>query len=416
MTTDTAPETLAGGGLVRIGLRHFNRLFNGIVGGFGLLYALQTTDSLAADLRSMSNPLGFVVIGLVVLSVLVGLVPVLVQHRAGSLFLAGTVLYCAALLIWPFAVRPPVPTDPMPWLIAVWPVCAAYGAQASRTRVVPAIGAVLVSALAGFELVSVGIDAADAVVNSLFMLGIALVLVLLLGTVRNNVVIAAQAQQAALAGFAATRTDDATEEERKRTDALMHDSVLTTFLAAAAARTPDDEDLARRMAANSLRVLLHVNGLGREGTPVLPFGQALAARHEELAALLPVFDADFHGAESVVLPEDVAGTVIELVLETMRNSVQHAAGATRRSIRAEPLGPDGIRVTVQDDGCGFDPTGLRRTGAGNGRRAVHRLRALDGRADVRTAPGRGVQVVLSWGSIVVSGTSLLSDDELAVTS
>ena len=71
---------------------------------------------------------------------------------------------------------------------------------------------------------------------------------------------------------------------------------------------------------------------------------------------------------------------------------------------------------MEDDGCGFDPTDVRVTGAGAGRRAVHRLRALDGRADVLTAPGRGVRVVLSWGSIVVSGTSLLSDDELAVTS
>jgi signal transduction histidine kinase len=97
----------------------------------------------------------------------------------------------------------------------------------------------------------------------------------------------------------------------------------------------------------------------------------------------------------------------------MRNSVQHAGDAVR-SVRAEPLGPDGIRVTVLDDGCGFDPVALGAPGSGQ--RAVHRLRALDGRADVRTAPGRGVRVVLSWGSIVVSGTSLLSDDELAVTS
>jgi hypothetical protein len=412
MTTDGAE---LGAGLVRLGLRRFDRLFNGIVGGFGVLYALQTADSLVADLPSMSNPVGVVVMVLAGVAVLAGVVPFIAPTRARAAFLIGTVLFGNALLLWPIAIEPPIPTDPMPWLCAIWPVAAAYAAQSAHTRLYPVLGTAVFSAYAGAVLwLADGMDLADAAVNAGFMLCIALALALLLGFVRRGVLAAAEAQQAALTGFTSSRFDDATEEERKRTDALMHDAVLTTFLAAASAQTPESEDLARRMAANSLRVLMHVNGLGRNGA-VVPFGQAFAEQRGQLASALRPFDTDLGAAESVMLPADVARAIIDLLLASLRFSAQQSPDATLRLCRAEPLGADGIRVTVEDDGSGFDMATIRQQGDGDGLDAVDRLRALEGRVDVRSAPGEGMSLVVSWGSVVMTGTALLPE-ELSVQS
>jgi hypothetical protein len=410
MTTDPPVE------LVRVGLRRFDRLFSAIVGGFGVLFSLQTADSFVADLPSMSNPVGAVVIGLVVLSVLAGVVPIVAPARAHRAFLTGAMLFAVALLLWPLAIERPVPTETMPWLVAVWPVPAAYAAQAARSRTLTVVGAVVFSSVAAFALRSSGgMDLPDVLVNALFMLGLALVLFLLLGFVRRGVLSAASAQQEALAGFASTKFDDATEVERRRTDALMHDAVLTTFLAAASAETPESEDLARRMAANSLRVLMHVNGLGRNGE-VVPFGQAFAERRAQLGPALQPFSAEFGAAASVMLPADVADAIVELLLASLRFSVAESRGATRRVCRAEPLGADGIRVVVEDDGSGIDLGTIRRDIGEDGFDVVDRLRALEGRLDVRSAPGEGMTLTVSWGSVVLSGTALPPEQAEAVRS
>jgi signal transduction histidine kinase len=406
--TDPLPAGPDGGGVVRLGLDRFRRLFNVIVGAFGVLYTLQTADSFVADLPTAAGPWGVTVLVLVLVAVLAGLVPIVSTTRARTAFIAGTVLYAVALLLWPLTVRAPIPADPVPWLVAVWPAPAAYAAQASRTRRVPIVGAVAFGAFTATALRLRGLDTASALGDGLFMAGIAIVLILLLHRVRRGVVSLAKAQQDALARFAETQDDDATETERKRTDALLHDAVLTTFLSAAAARTPEDEDLAGRMAGNALRVLLHVNGVGH-GDAVMPFGQALLDEREVLDPLLLRFEVDLGPTMSIMLPEEVARAIVAVLLQAVRNSVQHAHGARRRTLRAVPLGPDGIRVVVEDDGCGFDPATVE---PGAGAAAVRALRALEGRADVRTAVGGGTGFTVSWGSVVMVGTDLVAEAPL----
>jgi signal transduction histidine kinase len=408
MTELDAAEQSLGNRVIRAGLRRFDRLFTIIVGVFGLLFALQTGDSLVADIPAMSSALGAVVIALVLLSVLTGLGPILVPTRARAISLSAIGLYTVALLLWPLSVQPPLPTDPMPWIVAIWPVPAAYAAHISTSRRLTIIGGLLLSAYAGIALQQAGrLDAADAAVNSLFMAGIVIVLVLLLGMVRRGIVAAGAAQQAALLGYATTELDEATETERKRTDALLNDAVLTTFLSAAAAATDEDDRLARRMATNALRVLLHVHGVDRQAA-AMTFGQALAERRHEYEPWLPLFDVDLGPSETIMLPEDVARAIADILIHGVQNSVRHALDATGRVIRVSRLGPDGIRVQVEDDGCGFDPDTVGTEGRGHA--SLQRLRTLEARADVRAAPGRGVTLTVSWGSVVMVGTTPLPDE------
>lgn len=408
------PRAGVSGLVVSAGMRRFDRLFDLIVGGFGILYALQTFDSLVADAPSLAHPLGVVVASLVGLAVLVGLGPLIAPSRSGLLFLLGAAFYGAALLLWTWTVTPPVSTDPMPWLIAIWPVGAAYLARGARTRAVPIAIATVFSTVASLGLRFRGdVAASDVAVDSLFMTGLAVVLVLLLGTVRERVVAAARTQQQAVDDFASAQLEDATEQERRRTDALLNDAVLTTFLSAASAGDPESEDLASRMAANSLRVLMHVNAVGRT-EEVLPFGQALAQRCEQLGIWLSHFDQDLTAAEVVMLPEEVADALVGMLVQSLANSVRHADGATRRIVRAHPLGHDGIRIIIEDDGCGFDAGMLHQQGGGRGSESARALRALDGRVDIDTAPGAGARLVLSWGSVAIVGTDLLIDEERRV--
>lgn len=401
----------ASGRIVSAGMRRFDRLFDFIVGGFGILYSLQTADSFVAELPSFSNPQGVVLIVMIGVGILAGLGPLIAPARARLLFLFGAALYGGALLLWASALTPPVPVNPMPWLIALWPVGAAYLARGARTLVVPIVIATAFSILASLALRFRGrVAAPDVAVDSLFMTGLALVLVLLLGTVRRHVVAVAETQQRAVDGFATEQLEDATEQERKRTDALLHDAVLTTFLSAAAASDPDSEDLAARMAANSLRVLLHVNAVGRD-EEVLPFGRVLAEHCTQLGIWLGHFEQDLTPAEVVMLPAEVARALVGMMVQSLANSVHHAEGATRRSLRAHPLGSDGIRIIIDDDGCGFDPDTLRDRSSGRGGEAARELRALEGRVDIESTPGSGTRIVLSWGSVAIVGTELLDAED-----
>lgn len=408
------PRVSASGRIVDAGMRRFDRLFDLIVGGFGVLYSLQTADSFVADAPSLADPLGGVVMSMVGLAILAGLGPLVVPARARLFFLLGAAVYAGALLLWAATLTPPVSTDPMPWLIALSPVGAAYLARGARSRVVPMVFAFVVSALASIGLRIRGdVALSDVAVDGLFMVGLSLVLVLLLGTVRHRVVAAANRQQLAVDTFAASQLEDATEHERNRTDALLHDAVLTTFLSAASAGDPESEDLASRMAANSLRVLMHVNAVGRN-EQVLPFGQVLAQRCEQLGIWLSHFDQDLTAVEVVMLPPEVAHALVGVLAHSLANSVQHAEGATRRTLRGHPLGSDGIRLIVEDDGCGFDPGAIGLQGGGRGNESARELRALEGRVDVESAPGAGTRIVLSWGSVAIVGTDLYTEEERRV--
>jgi len=404
MTTDTA-----GPATTRVGAVRFQRYLGLLVGGFGLLYGAQTLDALVAGWPTMAGPVGGAAVGLVGGSVLLGTVAALVPSRARTLFLAAAILFSTAVAVWPFSISGPVPEAPMPWFIGLLPVQAAYLAAAFRRAAASFAAAVPLSVgIAVVLVVRGGLSAADALANALFGVVFSAVLIVLITTVRRGVERADAAQLLALDGYGRSRLDDATEHERIRTDALVHDSVLTTFLAAAAARDPESEELARRMAANALRVLAHVNRSGSIG-PVVPLGMALGDAVERFDPLILGWEVEVGSLGDLVLPVDAAEAIIASMIHAMSASVLHAEGAAVRSITMTELGADGIRVVLADDGRGFDPREGRDPRVEPLQAAVELMRRVDGRADVRTAAGTGTVVALCWGSAVVSGTAPLPE-------
>jgi len=389
--------------VVRVGALRFQKYLGLIVGLFGLLYALQTLDALVAGWPTMSGTAGGAAVALVAGSVLLGTVAGFTPSRARSLFLGAAILFCGAVVVWPFSISGPVPGTPMPWFIGLMPVQASYLAVSFRRLVAPTACALLLST--GVTVVLVvrgGLGLVESVENGLFGVALSVVLIVLIAAVRRGVARADSAQQAALDGYGRTRLDEATESERVRTDALVHDSVLTTFLAAAAARDPESEELARRMAANALRVLAHVNR-AEEAGPAVPFGKVLIDEVERFDPLMPGWDVDVANLADLVLPAQAAQMLVTAMLHTMVGSVQHS-GAERRSLVMSELGPDGIRIVLSDDGVPVDLGDPDDPRAVLHSTVVELMRVVDGRADITT--GAGTVVTLSWGSVVVTGTAL----------
>jgi signal transduction histidine kinase len=295
----------------------------------------------------------------------------------------------------------------------MWPVEAVYLCGVTRRVWVPLVATAVAALVLSLLLCGpAGLSAADAAGAILPMCGICAVLVLLVGALRHRIQHAEAARRNSLEEYQRSQRDVATEAERVRTDALVHDSVLTTLLSAAAAADADDEELASRMANNAMRVLAHVNRQDELG-PALPFSLLLQHAYSVAPAAFDAFTVDTVGAEEVALPSAAADAVLAAMVEAMDNSLRHA-GEADRSLTAEPLGPDGIRVVVADDGVGFDASSAVALSRGLQLTVVERMRQVHGRADIVSAPRGGTRVTISWGSVVVSGTRPLDDRKVAI--
>jgi len=90
------------------------------------------------------------------------------------------------------------------------------------------------------------------------------------------------------------------------------------------------------------------------------------------------------------LDPDVETTLYRAVQESLTNVVRHAAA--RRADVTITLSPAALRLTVADDGRGFDPT---TAGPGFGLVGMReRAEILGGNLTIRGLPGEGTEVTL----------------------
>ncbi|MDI6102428.1 ATP-binding protein [Actinoplanes sp. NEAU-A12] len=100
-------------------------------------------------------------------------------------------------------------------------------------------------------------------------------------------------------------------------------------------------------------------------------------------------------ASPVMLPARPAGELVAAVRAALDNVRRHAGDGARAWILLEDEG-DGVRVTVRDDGAGFDPGRLReaaRAGRlGVARSMRGRIAGLGGTTSINSVPGEGAEV------------------------
>lgn len=202
---------------------------------------------------------------------------------------------------------------------------------------------------------------------------------------------------AELRAFQHERTRRAAAEERSRLARELHDGVaqeLVHVLGQARrmhARAPGPDS--KRMLAAAERAL----GESRTAISTLraPFDEPLLTALERTAGELSrrlELDVQVRGAHAVDVAPSIREAVIRIVGEALANAARHG-GAHRATI--ELHGDDGrqSRLTVRDDGCGFDPDAHSVPSGCFGLVAMReRAAAFGGWVTIDSTPGEGTTV------------------------
>jgi signal transduction histidine kinase len=199
----------------------------------------------------------------------------------------------------------------------------------------------------------------------------------------------------------------ASAEERRRLAADLHDGVVQHFsgisiaLHAAAAslreQAPDAARAAAVVDAASADVRAGIRELRTLLVEIYPPAlreAGLVAALDDLVAALPSHGITPHldVDEHLDPPDGVAELVFRVVQESVRNAERHGRASNVWITVATPAPGDGVRVTVRDDGRGFD-TG-QAAGAGHlGQRLLRDLLdAAGGELRIESEVGAGTTV------------------------
>lgn len=202
----------------------------------------------------------------------------------------------------------------------------------------------------------------------------------------------------------------AQEEERRRIARELHDDTVQLF--GSLSRQLDNFIRKnQRLAPDDILFLKDVEAqLNRGAQDVHRFGQALRLSVLDDLGLTPalrslVKSLDDHagmaaelkiiGKEKRLLPE-VELTIFRIVQEALSNIEKHAPGA--ESQVTIDFSEDRIRVTISDNGPGFELSGrlddLPRSGKLGIIGIKERARLLGGNFDIETIPGKGTTLVV----------------------
>jgi signal transduction histidine kinase/ligand-binding sensor domain-containing protein len=196
--------------------------------------------------------------------------------------------------------------------------------------------------------------------------------------------------------------------ERERIAGDLHDTLLQGYLSAslqvhaAFGRIAEDSP-----AKQPLRRALELIGKANEESRIalrgirssqlgdLELGQALSRVPQELAAPEDVgFRVRVEGRQRSLRPV-LLDDVYRIGREAIVNAFQHA-GATNIEVEVE-YAANGLRMLVQDNGCGIDAQLLQSGKAGHwGLKGIReRAERIGGRLNIFSNPGAGTQVVLT---------------------
>jgi signal transduction histidine kinase len=175
----------------------------------------------------------------------------------------------------------------------------------------------------------------------------------------------------------------------------MHDE-LGNWLAVALRRlelcevdpAPAHLDAAKQAVSEAIGHTRRAIGELRRTAPAGPPGPALRAFATEAAP--PGTTVTIGAADPDTLPEAVRREVFLMGRECLRNAFRHAAA--RHVSVVLRSGSASVRVTVEDDGVGFDARRVTGDGSQGLRSLRERAAALGGSVRVESGSGRGTRV------------------------
>jgi anti-sigma regulatory factor (Ser/Thr protein kinase) len=180
-------------------------------------------------------------------------------------------------------------------------------------------------------------------------------------------------------------------------DGLAQDLWLAKLTASKLARHPSLDSDARVLAEDLLRSIdsglaeaqTAVLAMRPQGGPVTTLSKLVERQVEEFSDRFGI-RVDCHAQAGPTVPPRVSIEVLRVLQEALNNVRKHANA--RRVIVTLGSQRDAIRLSVRDDGTGFDPATLAR---GYGRQSMHeRAQSIGAKLTIASAPGRGTTVTL----------------------
>lgn len=306
------------------------------------------------------------------------------------------VTVAAGTMLWPVAWISPDPSPGSPWIwmclgaASVWTaltIGTKWGFSYSLAAGAVYAGVRLTPSGQGVSLVAAMQDMLVLVINSsAVIIGITL----LTDSIRRlTATVGASREQQARA-----TVEQALAEERRRLDSMVHDEVMTTLVNATlggGVRDPGLVEQARHAIAQ-----LDAAGeatVDRSPVTVEHLGWLVT---DQIAALVPAAHAELAvGDPALPVPATVASGIGQACREVAKNIARHAQ-AEQVSVRIEDAPAAGVRITITDDGVGFDPEAVPADRFGLQLSVVERMNAIGGRARVASRPGCGTSVELVW--------------------
>ncbi|WP_217165822.1 sensor histidine kinase [Streptomyces sp. AC512_CC834] len=209
-----------------------------------------------------------------------------------------------------------------------------------------------------------------------------------------------RAQRRVRAVRAAAGREEGRREAHRNFQGTLHDEVSTALQAISLPGIPVSR--LREAASGAVAALdAAPAGPGREGRADL--STVVRALRPPSGTALTV-----EAAGALHVPSRVADAVAGAAREALRNVEEHAAARTVHvrlqgdgSGRPGAKRDEGFHLSVTDDGAGFAAGELAPSSVGLRRSVIRRMEEVGGRAEVRSAPGRGTTVRLEWHPPVV---------------
>ena len=213
----------------------------------------------------------------------------------------------------------------------------------------------------------------------------AIVMVIVLRAERSAVRAFADLEQARTeAMLAAARREDERAQLR-----MVHNGPLTILTMAFHASAKQPSPILRQRASESLDALRHMTAAGAPSAGTTRLDERLAKVTAWYEALEVAADL-----QPCLVPADIADAFAGAVAEALENVVRYAGTQHAAVLLRDEQ--DVVRVTVADQGRGFEPALVSGLGFGLREDLAGRMAAARGSFAVRSRPGAGTQVHLEW--------------------
>jgi two-component sensor histidine kinase len=329
----------------------------------------------------------------VLLGVLVWVLP-----RQWMRAIAGTtcVVFAGAMVLFPFALTGDyLQDDQVPWFQGIHALHAMIAAIVWQGRFVwiyaiaqgPIIGWVQLMVREDSQRAAF-LDALGSTEFAVILMGAAVAVV---GAADRQDRASERARAQAARG-AATRTR---EREETRINAMVHDDIMSVLLTASRENPPASLAAQATVALKSIATLDDHDATAREYDADEFYG----ALRDVVLGIAPDAKLSRETWAPATIPAEVVSALSDALGEALRNSIRHA-DPTGEGIEREvtvDIEADAVTVAMRDTGKGFNPRAVASRRLGIRLSIVDRMALVPGgRGEVRSRPGAGAVVILTW--------------------